>query len=238
MFGNEIKGNSNITLVESNDLITDEKSLAETFNDCFVNVVSNLGINILDGKSDNYDNHPSIITIKQHITDNNKVFALRNVTKEEISSGIQTLNCKKATLSNDMPTKIIQQFSEIFTDFLYNKFNSCLRSGIFPDELKLAEVVPVYKKNDKKDKSNYRPISIISNISKIYERCIQTQLNEYFANFLSKFQCGFRQGFSAQHYLLVMIEKLRKIRDEKGVFTAALTNLSKAFDCIPHRLQN
>ena len=104
------------------------------------------------------------------------------------------------------------------------------------ESLKLAEVAPVYKKNDKKDKSNYRPISILSNISKIYERCIQTQLNEYFANFLSKFQCGFRQGFSAQHCLLVMIEKLRKIRDEKGVFAAVLTDLSKAFDCIPHQL--
>ena len=107
---------------------------------------------------------------------------------------------------------------------------------MFPDELKLAEVVPVYKKNDEKDKSNYRPISILSNISKIYERCIQTQLNEYFAKFLSKFQCGFRKGFSTQHCLLVMIEKLRKIRDEKGVFAAVLTDLSKAFDCIPHQL--
>ena len=57
-----------------------------------------------------------------------------------------TLNHKKATLSNDIPTKIIQQFNDIFTDFLYNNFNSCLESGMFPDELKLAEVVPVYVK--------------------------------------------------------------------------------------------
>ena len=107
---------------------------------------------------------------------------------------------------------------------------------MFPDKLKLAEVVPVYKKNDKKDKSNYRPISILSNISKIYERCIQTQLNEYFAKFLSKFQCDFRKGFSTQHCLLVMIKKLGEIRDEKGVFAAVLTDLSKAFDCITHQL--
>ena len=101
---------------------------------------------------------------------------------------------------------------------------------MFLDELNSAEVVPVYKKNDKKDKSNYRSISILSNISKIYERCIQTQLNEYFAKFLSKFQCGFRKGFSTQHCLLVMIANLRKIRDEKGVFAAVLSYLSKAFD--------
>ena len=62
---------------------------------------------------------------------------------------------------------------------------------MFPDKLKLAEVVPVFKKNDKKDKINYRPISILLNISKIYQISIQTQLNECFANFLSKFQCGF-----------------------------------------------
>ena len=188
MFGNKIKGNPNIALVENNDLITDEKSLAETFNDYFVNVVSNLGINIFDdktGKGDvsNYDNHPRIITIKQHITDK-KVFSFWKVTKDEIPSAIKKLSRKKATLSNDIPTKTIPQFSKIFMDFLYNSFNSCLESGIFPDELKLAEVAPVYKKNDKKDKSNYRPISILSNISKIYERCIQTQLNEFFANFL------------------------------------------------------
>ena len=61
-------------------------------------------------------------------------------------------------------------------------------------------------------------------------------MNIYFANFLSKLQCGFRQGFSAQHCLLEMIEKLRKIRDEKGVFAAVLTDMSKAFNCIPHQL--
>ena len=108
MFGNKIKENPNITLVEGNNLITDEKSLAETFNDYFVNVVSILGVNMLDdnaGKSDvsNYDNHPNIISIKQHIADKNKVFSFRNVTKEEVSSAIKTLNRKKAILSNDIP---------------------------------------------------------------------------------------------------------------------------------------
>ena len=62
------------------------------------------------------------------------------------------------------------------------------------------------------------------------------QLNEKFANFLSNFQCEFQHGFSTQHCLLVMIEKLTKNRDEKGVFAAVLTDLSKALDCIPHQL--
>ena len=89
-----------------------KNSLVEALNDYFVNVVSNLCVNMLDGnpgKGDvsSYDNHPSIISIKQHIRDKNKDFSFRNVTKEEISSAIKTLNRKKATLSNDISTKVI-----------------------------------------------------------------------------------------------------------------------------------
>ena len=68
------------------------------------------------------------------------------------------------------------------------------------------------------DKSNYRPIRLLSNISKVYERCMQEQLGEYFSNVLSKYQCGFRQGYRTQNFLLAMIEKLRKIKDKKGIF--------------------
>ena len=63
------------------------------------------------------------------------------------------------------------------------------------------------------------------------------QINEHFESLLSKFQCGFRQGFSAQHCLLVMVKKMKKIRDNKGgVFAEVVTDLSKGFDCIPHSL--
>ena len=65
---------------------------------------------------------------------------------------------------------------------------------------------------------------------------MQEQLDEYFSDLLSKYQCGFRQGYGTQNCLLAMIEKLRKIRDKKGIFAAVLIDLSKAFDCIPHNL--
>ena len=94
---------------------------------------------------------------------------------------------------------------------------------------KLSQCVKMIKKN----KNNYRPICILSNISKLYEKSMHQQIN---ASFLSNFQCGFRQGFSAQHYLLVMVEKMKKIRDNKGVFAVVFTNLSKAFDCMANSL--
>ena len=94
----------------------------------------------------------------------------------------------------------------------------------------------MYKKKSKLPKENYRPISILPNISKLYERCLYDQISKYFETRFSKFQCGFRKDYSAQHCLLAMIEKWKTAVDNGGVFAALLTDLSKAFDCIPHDL--
>ena len=76
---------------------------------------------------------------------------------------------------------------------------------IFPTSLKLANITPV--KGSKNSKENYRPLSILPNISKIYERCLFKPISNYFENIFSKFQCGFRQGLSAQYCLISMVEK-------------------------------
>ena len=80
----------------------------------------------------------------------------------------------------------------------------------FPGKLKLADVSPLHKKGVRMDKSNYRPVSILLAISKIYERVLCTQMKCFTENILSKFQCGFRKGTSAQHCLIVMLEKWKK----------------------------
>ena len=91
-------------------------------------------------------------------------------------------------------------------------------------------------KKSKLSKENYRPISILPNVSKVYERCLYDQIATYFEHIFSRYQCGFRKGYSAQQCLLAMIEKWKKTVDNGGVFGALLTDLSKAFDCIPHDL--
>ena len=98
--------------------------------------------------------------------------------------------------------------------------------------MKLADVTPVYKKKSKNSKDNYRPVSILSNISKIYERCIYDQIQLFFDSLFSKYQCGFRRGYNAQHWLVSLIEKWKKSVDNGSAFA----ELSKAFDCLPHEL--
>ena len=99
--------------------------------------------------------------------------------------------------------------------------------------MKLANITPVFKKNDRTDKSNYRPVSILPNLSKVFERCIYKQLSAYFDRILSKQQCGFRKGFNVQHSLLKLLEKWSQSLDQGLEFGVLLTDLSKAFDSFP-----
>ena len=111
-----------------------------------------------------------------------------------IAKEISNLKSEKAVRSNDIPTKIIKDFKDLFATFIYNNYNKCLLDGTFPEDLKTAEVVPVHKKKKRTDKNNYRPVSILSNISKIYERSFYNQMYDYFDSIFSKYQCGLGKG--------------------------------------------
>ena len=85
-----------------------------------------------------------------------------------------------------------------------------------PTVIKYADVTPVYKKDVKTDKVNYRPISILPILNKVYERLMYNRIFPYFDAVFSKFQSGHRKGFDAQHCLLTMVEKCCKTFDEGG----------------------
>ena len=102
--------------------------------------------------------------------------------------------------------------------------------------LKLADITPAHKKDDRYNKSNYRPVSLLPAVSKIFERVLYKQIDKYIDSKLSKYLCGFRAGHSTQTCLLVLNEKWRKAIDGKGFAGVLLTDLSKAFDCLNHNL--
>ena len=184
---------------EGNELITDDGKLAQTFNEYFVSIVPSLGITSFHENNDNvhndnidniiikFEGHPSIVAIKEQINKCNKTFTFQNASTDKAASIIKKLYSKKAAKSVYIPTEVMKEFGTFFAEFLSRNFNSCLETDSFPEDLKCAEVAPIYKKNDKKDKSNYGPISLLSNIPKFYERCMQEQLDEYFSNLLSKY---------------------------------------------------
>ena len=106
----------------------------------------------------------------------------------------------------------------------------------FPEILKHADITPLYKKGKKDIKGNYRPLSILPNLSKIFEKCMFEQMSQFFENIFLKYQCGFRKGFITQQCLMEMLEKWKRSVDNSKMFGALLTDLSKAFDCFDHEL--
>ena len=181
-----------------------------------------------------YSAHPSVLNIKEKM--NNNVFSFREVTYEEILNEINSLDTSKSTQSEDIPFKIIKDNADIFANFILQSFNKCIIDEKFPDQLKKADVSPIFKKGNHNDKTNYRPVSILPSLSKMYERLIYNQINQMTENALLIFQCGFRKKYSTQHALIAMIEKAKKTIDKGGTFGALLTDLSKAFDCMTHDL--
>ena len=182
-----------------------------------------------------YSFHPSTVAIKKNCN-SALSFSFSQVERDEVMKEINNLKTNKATQSTDIPSKFIKENSDIFGDFIFGNYNNYVSYSIFLNSLKNAIITPVHKNGAKTSKDNYRPVSILSNISNIYERLMFKQISEYFEPILSKFQCGFRKGFSAQHCLLAMLEKWKSAVDNIRNFGALLTDLPKAFDCLPHDL--
>ena len=157
----------------------------------------------------------------------------KKTSSTEVEKVINNLSIVKACQKDDIPTKVIKINKDIFAGFIAKNFSNCVDEGVFPDDLKHADVTPIHKKKNKSDKTNYRPVSILPNTSKICKKLIYNQLYDYFDDILSPSQCGFRKRHTTQHCLLVM---LKESVDKGNEFGALLTDLSKAFDCIDHKL--
>ena len=183
----------------------------------------------------NYSSHPSIVNIKNHFSNSNAKFEFEFVSQDNIRGYIGKLDKRKKT-SGNIPTWVFQSSVDICCPYIWHYVNECIKTGIFPDELKDAVVRPCYKKGDALNKCNYRPISLLSTISKVFERVLYDQIESFFADKFSPLLCGFRKGYSTQHALLNLLQKWQKCLDRGGVVGTILMDLSKAYDCLPHEL--
>ena len=119
----------------------------------------------------------------------------------------------------------------IYLPFLTNCINHSFVANKFLDELKLSEVIPLYKKLDPLKKENYRPVSLLPHVSKVFERIIYKQIMSYVTNLLSDYITGFRKSHGSQHCLVKMLENWKSALNNESV-CALFMDLSKAFDTI------
>ena len=255
LFTDKTTSTDNITLVENKLIVSDDETISEIFNDFFSNAVKNLNIEpyelfsfdkyFLSVVSENddpintainkYEDHPSILKINETVSFTDR-FSFKPTDLQTVIKEISNLNDSTACPIESIPVKILKKNYDIFAPKLLIDFNYAISVGIFPNNLKLADISPIHKDDDKHIKRNFRPISLLPAMSKIFERLMSYQMNHYMNDILSMFLCGFRKGMSAQNCLLFMIEKLRKSLDSGGKGGILFTDLSKAFDCLVHDL--
>ena len=200
---------SKISLVHNDNVISDDQESADTFNNFFEHAVDNLGIqeyqsdhnidinSISDDPIDyaiaKYKNHPSIIMINENVSFESR-FSFTAVNEDDIQREILNLNPKKPGTSGNIPTKMLKSSSEICSVALQSIWNSeTLGKLYFPNKLKLTDITPVYKMKDLTLVENYRPVSVLPSVSKIFERIIQKQFSNYVDEFLSPYLCGYRK---------------------------------------------
>ena len=151
------------------------------------------------------------------------MFSFSNVSVADVKKEIRKLDTRKANENTNIPARMLSKLnSDIFGIYICDFFNEFFDKGVFPSIL-------IYS-------INYRPVSILKIISKICDKLLSKQIIICMDQFFPKYQCRFRKGYNAQHCILAMTEKWKKGMDNRNVFGALLTELSEAFDCLPHDL--
>ena len=202
LFSEKAYQKESITIIskDTEETITKNEELAETFNSFFSSMVDNLKIEYDINRQANvsthpdpvlraietFKYHPSILKIKEFMTAKGMSFSFGYTTQEKTYKTLQNLDKKKTCQENDIPMKIIKLRNDIFSYFIHHNFNNSLFSSIFPSELKKADIILIHKKKSKFDIENYRPVASFPFSPKLTKgvcliECIVT-LNKFFLN--------------------------------------------------------
>ena len=165
-----------------------------------------------------------------------KRFNFNKITERQVYELILKLDSTKGPGTDELDTKSLKSISNIISKHLTSLFNKSLETGIYPQCLKIAKCIPIYKgaRLDPNDPINYRPISILTAINKVFERILHTQLSQYMENndLLPKFQYGYRRHHNTSQAILDYIDHITKARSNNFVTIAIFMDLSKAFDTV------
>ena len=214
-------------------ILSTDSAVAERFNTYFSGIAANIKSQINSrrtfdpGGFDEYLQGPCSQSIYLSPTE-----------AHEVNKTICSLKNKSTLDSKIEPMKIANSCSNNFSCTIANIVNSSFSEGIFPHALKTAKVIPIHKGGSKDDVSNYRPISLLSSFSKIYEKLMHKRVLEFLDknNSLFENQYGFRPGRSCEHALLNAQNSILQSLGKNQVALLLLIDYSKAFDVIDHSI--
>ena len=161
--------------------------------------------------------------------------SFNNVSESDVLRYINSLKSTSTGYDN-INSRSILIVKNVKSKHLAFLINLCFTTGTFPDQLKIARLKIIYKKGDKNDVSNYRPISILNNFSKIFEKAILDQIYNFTNTQLCPYQFGFRKNSSCEHALLTIKEKILQQLENNNYVLGIIIDFIKAFDCIDHEI--
>ena len=224
-----ISANQPTSMLINGDLKCNPKDIAEGFNAYFSSIAEKLLPKDTPGTKhfSEYLSQP----VK-------KKFILESVDTVEMICVIDSLDISKGTGPFSIPGAVLKALKSNLCYPLKEIINMSFATGIYPDQLKIAKVFPVFKKGDKLMVSNYRPISLLSNVNKIFEKLVYSRLYSFLEihNCIFELQFGFRAKHSTQHALASLTEMVKAALDDGHFACGIFVDFAKAFDTVDHNI--
>ena len=218
----QYSSNTSDTYVYDNKEIRGSINIANGFNEFFTNIGVNLAKNIVS---------PSNACYNDYLTNyNEKSMFLSPVIDTEVIDIVRSFKNKNSKDCHDMSMSLLKQIFSSVVKPIVHICNMSFTTGVFPDSMKTAKVIPLFKAGDKKSFSNYRPISILTQFSKILEKLFNNRLENFLEKYkiLSDNQYGFRKNSSTSYALLKLTEDISNNIDNGKVTLGIFIDLQKS----------
>lgn len=229
---NNHKSNSEFTLRVNDKDVRNPLDMARVFNKYFVDTALNINVQ----KATVIGAHE---LVKQICKDKKiSLCNLQETSKEEVSKIIISLKNKRSVGWDEVPINLIKASVNVISEPLALIINQCLSLGSFPDKLKFSQVYPIFKKGSRADIKNYRPVAVLSNFSKIFEKVINFRLVNYFESnrLFYNNQFGFRKNVGTLAALTHLVNDVSEALDGSWATAGIFCDLSRAFDCVDHNV--
>ena len=222
--GKQNKNNIIESLLINGCEVTDNTQISNAFNDHF----STVGRNI----SQSFERNQHAVSSPPNVPNS---FFFRAISDDDVIKIIINLKNKSCNIDT-YPAKVLKHLSYIISPILADIINKSLSRGYFPKILKIARVIPLHKDKSKNDVNNYRPISCLPLLSKIFERIVHNQLYSFLEkyNLISPDQYGFRKKRSTTDAIMDQLDFIYKNLDNGDIVISIFMDYSKAFDCLDH----
>ena len=217
-----------IKMVVDKESITNIHSIAENFNKYFIEIGPNLANKI----------NPPRKHFHEYLKEYQTCQPENVISVNELKDAFFSLKINKSPVYDNISFNVVKKCSGVLYKPLLHIFNLSIETGIFPDELKIASVTPIFKGGENWNLGNYRPISVLPCFSKILERIMYNWLYKYLAdyNILYKKQVGFQTGHCAEHAIIQLFDQINSNLQKDQYTLSVFIDISKALDTVDHRI--